>query len=86
MGIGGDRVTSACNTSSIAGSPYNARIPFSYPTAESETATTGNGNGDIGSCGNYAFSVSIVLCPGGFYIYNPSTLPHSQMTFSTCKK
>ncbi|XP_074552453.1 uncharacterized protein LOC141809362 [Halichoeres trimaculatus] len=83
MGIGGDRVLASCNTSYIAGSYYNVRVPFSYPTVESETATTGNAVTDYGSCGNYAFSMSIVLCPGGFYIYKPSVHPYNQMTYAT---
>uniref|UniRef100_UPI0037E76424 adhesion G protein-coupled receptor E1-like n=1 Tax=Semicossyphus pulcher TaxID=241346 RepID=UPI0037E76424 len=70
-GIGGDRVYPSCLTSQRSGFSYTTHVPFSYPTTESETATTGTAYGSIGACNNYAFTMSLVLCPGGFYIYKP---------------
>lgn len=84
-GIGGDRITNTCYGGPLGGTQYVMRVPFSYPTAESETPTTGTAYGDVGNCGVYAISVSIALCPGGFYVHKPSSHPHDNMGYAICK-
>ncbi|XP_078140638.1 uncharacterized protein LOC139914272 [Centroberyx gerrardi] len=70
-GIGGDRIVSDCIGSNRGGTYYTVQIPFSYPTTESETPTTGTAYRDVGTCNNQGFSMSVALCPGGFYVYKP---------------
>lgn len=84
-GIGGDRIISSCHGGPIAGASHGMNVPFSYPTTESESPTVGTAYGDT-SCNAYSFSMSLVLCPGGFYIYKPSSHPHSSMGYPTCKE
>lgn len=84
-GIGGDRVVSICYQGPIGGAQYPIRVPFSYPTTENQTVT-GLAYGDVKSCGVYSISMSVILCPGGFYIYNASTHPYTNMAYVTCKE
>ncbi|XP_070703561.1 adhesion G protein-coupled receptor E1-like [Pempheris klunzingeri] len=81
-GIGGDRIIANCHGGPIAGARYGMNVPFSYPTLESETPTTGTAYGDT-NCNNYHVSMSLVLCPGGFYIYKPASHPRSEMAYPT---
>ncbi|XP_034535002.1 adhesion G protein-coupled receptor E1-like [Notolabrus celidotus] len=83
VGIGGDRAVSSCQPTHTGGNYYTITVPFSYPTVESETATTGSALGNYAGCGNYAFQLSLVLCPGGFYIYKPLTHPHVRVGYVT---
>ncbi|XP_051244900.1 adhesion G protein-coupled receptor E1-like [Dicentrarchus labrax] len=82
-GIGGDRVITSCKGGPIGGTQYAIRVPFSYPTTESETPTTGTAYGDVGSCAVYGITMTVSLCPGGFYIYKPSSHPRSSMGYVT---
>nr|XP_033500212.1 adhesion G protein-coupled receptor E2-like isoform X2 [Epinephelus lanceolatus] len=82
-GIGGDRVTSQCHSGPLAGSHYSIRVSFSYPTTESETPTTGTAYGDVGGCNVYSISLSVALCPGGFYIHKPASHPYPYMVYAT---
>lgn len=85
-GFGGDRVVTHCVSGPAAGAHYIARVGFSYPTTESETATIGTAHGDVGACGRYGIQMSLVLCPGGFYIYKPTSHPHPRLVYATCKE
>lgn len=85
-GIGGDRITASCYGSSTGGGSYPIHITFSYPTSESLSATTGTIYGDYGSCSTYSSSLSLVLCPGGFHVFQPLGHPHSSTVFVTCKE
>ena len=84
-GLGGDRVVAQCFSRPTAGANYNIWVPFSYPTTESETATTGTAYGAVSHCSHFGISMSLVLCPGGFYIYKPASHPHPSMVHATCK-
>lgn len=84
-GIGGDRITPSCYGGPVAGAQYGMHLSFSYPTTESETPKIGTAYGDT-SCSAYGISMSVVLCPGGFYIYKPSSHPRSDMGYPTCKE
>lgn len=76
---------SICYQGPIGGAQYPIRVPFSYPTVENQTVT-GVAYGDVGTCGYYSISMSVILCPGGFYIYNASSHPYTNMAYVTCKK
>ncbi|XP_068605888.1 adhesion G protein-coupled receptor E1-like [Brachionichthys hirsutus] len=82
-GIGGDRITDVCRGGSAGGSIYTLYFPFAYPTTESETATTGTAYCVVGHCDICSLTMSVSLCPGGFYIYNPSHHPHGEMGYVT---
>ncbi|XP_065820814.1 adhesion G protein-coupled receptor E1-like [Labrus bergylta] len=82
-GLGGDRVIATCTGGNFGGSHYNVHVPFSYPATESDTATTGTAYADVGGCTNYGITMSIVLCPGGFYIYKPSSHPINSLIYAT---
>uniref|UniRef100_A0A3B4T487 Uncharacterized protein n=1 Tax=Seriola dumerili TaxID=41447 RepID=A0A3B4T487_SERDU len=45
-GIGGDRIITNCHGGPIGGTEYPIRLAFSYPTTESDSATTGTAYGD----------------------------------------
>uniref|UniRef100_A0A3B4X5N5 Adhesion G protein-coupled receptor E2-like n=1 Tax=Seriola lalandi dorsalis TaxID=1841481 RepID=A0A3B4X5N5_SERLL len=82
-GIGGDRIITNCHGGPIGGTEYPIRLAFSYPTTESDSATTGTAYGDVGSCSTSSSTMSVVLCPGGFYIFKPSSHPHSNAGYIT---
>ncbi|XP_029364695.1 adhesion G protein-coupled receptor E2-like [Echeneis naucrates] len=82
-GIGGDRIITSCYSSNVGAATYPIYIPFSYPSAESETATTGTAYGFAGQCSYYSVSMSVVLCPGGFYIFSPSNHPSTYLGYVT---
>lgn len=84
-GIGGDRVINTCNTGTAGGAQYSAHVSFAYPTTESGTSS-GTAYADVGACNYYSFTMNVVLCPGGFYIYKPDSHPYSNMGYVTCKK
>lgn len=74
-----------CYQGPIGGAQYSIRVPFSYPTIENQTVK-GIAYGDVGACGIYSISMSVILCPGGFYIYNASNHPYTNMGYVTCKE
>ncbi|XP_044036388.1 adhesion G protein-coupled receptor E1-like [Siniperca chuatsi] len=79
-GFGGDRIVTGCYNGPIGGTQYAIHVPFSYPTTESETPTTGTA---YGNCIGDNFPMSVVLCPGGFYIYKLLVHPYSNMGYVT---
>ncbi|XP_045931506.1 adhesion G protein-coupled receptor E1-like isoform X2 [Micropterus dolomieu] len=84
VGFGGDRIATGCYGGPIGGTQYSIHLPDGYhPRTESVTPTTGYAYGDVGPCNAYTITISIVLCPGGFYIYQPSSHPHSSMGYVT---
>ncbi|XP_061829475.1 uncharacterized protein [Nerophis lumbriciformis] len=76
-GIGGDKVIASCLGHQTGGFQYSSRIPFTHPTEESDSPTSGNGDTYVSSCGSHTFTASVVLCPGEFYIYRASSHPIS---------
>ncbi|XP_029998094.1 adhesion G protein-coupled receptor E2-like, partial [Sphaeramia orbicularis] len=82
-GIGGDRIVTSCFGQNYGGTNYPISVPFSYPTTESETATSGQAHCYVSSCGQYTITMYVVLCPGGFYIYKPTSHPHGNMGYVT---
>ncbi|KAI3359974.1 hypothetical protein L3Q82_014304 [Scortum barcoo] len=82
-GIGGDRVVTNCIGNYLGGTYYMIYIPFAYPTNESATPTTGNAYGYVTYCNGITFSVSVALCPGGFYVYKPEQHPYVYMGYVT---
>lgn len=84
-GIGGDRVNQNCLSYNLGGTSYPIYIPFGYPATESVTPTTGTAYGIVNGCGSQSFSVSVALCPGGFYVYKPLGHPHGNMGYVTCE-
>lgn len=85
-GIGGDRIVASCLEINRAGSYYTVYLGFSYPTTESVTPATGTAYANAINCYYYSMIISVALCPGGFYIYNPASHPHANLVFATCKK
>lgn len=85
-GIGGDRVIQTCiNEYNAGGTTYIINVPFTLPTNES-TASTGTAYYFYsGSCTTYGFSMSVVLCPGGFYMYNLQSEISDASGFVTCE-
>lgn len=86
VGLGGDTLIPDCPAGPCGGTTYPIYFPFSYPKDESETASTGTAYANNGSCEAYSSEMSVVLCPGGFYIYKPSSHQSSSMGFVTCKE
>lgn len=84
-GIGGDTVVPTCYTGPIGGAQYPIHVPFTYPTTENQTVT-GTAYGDVGSCELYSISMRVILCPGGFYIYNATNYPYANMGYVTCEE
>ncbi|XP_054614391.1 adhesion G protein-coupled receptor E2-like [Dunckerocampus dactyliophorus] len=88
-GIGGDRIVSDCHGSPRGGFQYQTYIPFSLPTRESASPTTGTAYNYVSGCSTNSLSVDVVLCPGGFYIYRAANHPVSPSGFvtyhTTCK-
>ena len=84
-GIGGDRVVSSCISNNHGGTHYAIYIPFSYPSAESVTPTAGTAYAHVSHCSGKSFSVSVALCPGGFYVYKPLGHPHNPLGYLTCE-
>ncbi|XP_062295290.1 adhesion G protein-coupled receptor E1-like [Scomber scombrus] len=82
-GIGGDRIISSCIGSSLGGSYYPIYVPFSYPTAESVTPTTGTAYTYYSSCSSYGRTMSMALCPGGFYVYKPASHSVTHSAYAT---
>lgn len=82
-GIGGDRVVVSCIAQRIGGTYYPIRIAFSYPTTESLNPTTGYAYAYYSSCTGIAISVSVALCPGGFYVFKPASHGRSDMAYIT---
>ncbi|CAJ1076753.1 adhesion G protein-coupled receptor E1-like [Xyrichtys novacula] len=82
-GIGGDKIYNSCYTTQRGGTYYITTVPFSLPTVESETETTGTAYTHAGACNNYPFTMSVVLCPGGFHIYKPSQHRYSTSGYTT---
>ncbi|XP_037647114.1 adhesion G protein-coupled receptor E2-like isoform X2 [Sebastes umbrosus] len=82
-GIGGDRVVPECVSNNLGGTAYIIYISFAYPTAESVTPTTGTAYSRVTNCYGRAWSVSVALCPGGFYVYKPAGHPYSSMGYVT---
>ncbi|XP_034751158.1 adhesion G protein-coupled receptor E2-like [Etheostoma cragini] len=83
-GIGGDRIITSCLPNNRAGSVNSVYLEFSYPTNESLPATgTAYTNGLFCGAKYYPIQISVVLCPGGFYIYNPASHPHGNLVFAT---
>lgn len=85
MGIGGDRVVTSCIGNARGGTYYMIYIPFAYPTTESVTPTTGTAFGYVSYCNGVSLSVSVALCPGGFFVYKPLQHPHGAMGYVTCE-
>ncbi|KAL6102765.1 adgre1 [Pungitius sinensis] len=83
MGLGGDTLIPDCQAGPCGGAMYPIYFPFSYPNGESSDASTGTAYANNGSCGTYSSEMSVVLCPGGFYIYQPSSHQPSSMGFVT---
>ncbi|XP_077940046.1 uncharacterized protein LOC120827136 isoform X2 [Gasterosteus aculeatus] len=83
VGLGGDTLIPDCPAGPCGGTTYPIYFPFSYPKDESETASTGTAYANNGSCEAYSSEMSVVLCPGGFYIYKPSSHQSSSMGFVT---
>ncbi|XP_040918923.1 adhesion G protein-coupled receptor E1-like isoform X2 [Toxotes jaculatrix] len=81
-GIGGDRVISSCHATATGGARFPINVPFGYPTTESATAV-GSAYGSIGYCNYFSLTITVVLCPGGFYIYKPSSHPHPYLGYVT---
>lgn len=86
MGIGGDVITGGCFTGPAGGTIYPMRFTFTLPATESENLVTGTAHGNVGNCHAYAVTMSVALCPGGFYVYKPSSHPHGSMAYITRKK
>ncbi|XP_031158308.2 adhesion G protein-coupled receptor E1-like [Sander lucioperca] len=82
-GIGGDRIVASCLEINRAGSYYTVYLGFSYPTTESVTPATGTAYANAINCYYYSMIISVALCPGGFYIYNPASHPHANLVFAT---
>lgn len=85
-GIGGDRITKPCFGGPIGGFKHSIRVPFPEPDTESSDPTTGIASADVSVCGAYVFEMAVTLCPGGFYIYKPSSHPYSGSGYTTCKE
>ncbi|XP_055366983.1 adhesion G protein-coupled receptor E2-like [Betta splendens] len=73
-GIGGDRIIAACIPPYYGGTVSPLYVPFVYPTSDSATPTTGTAYGIYTNCQDLSASINVVMCPGGFYIYQPFTL------------
>lgn len=84
-GIGGDKIVTSCFGQNYGGTNYPISVAFSYPVTESTTATTGQAECYVTHCGQFTLTINVVLCPGGFYIYRPTSHPHSSMGYVTCK-
>lgn len=84
-GIGGDRVITGCIGNFRGGTQHVINIPFAYPSTESVTPTTGPAYGYYAGCNVIRLSVSVALCPGGFYVYKPLNHPSGLMGYVTCK-
>ncbi|XP_069004737.1 adhesion G protein-coupled receptor E1-like [Embiotoca jacksoni] len=82
-GFGGDRVITNCISVNYGGTWRTIFIPFTYPAIESVTPTTGTAYGYHGGCHGAHISVSVALCPGGFYVYKPNGHPLDQMGYVT---
>ncbi|KAK5856444.1 hypothetical protein PBY51_008038 [Eleginops maclovinus] len=83
-GIGGDLVIKNCHLGPRAGVTYPIYISSALPTTESETATKPAAYESVASyCTSYSISIDVVLCPGGFYIYNPLTKHHTGAGYAT---
>ncbi|XP_070778996.1 adhesion G protein-coupled receptor E1-like [Enoplosus armatus] len=82
-GIGGDRVATACIGNNHGGTQHMIYLSFAYPTTESVTPKTGTAHGNVGNCGGRSWSMSVALCPGGFYVYKPSQHPYVAMGYLT---
>lgn len=85
-GIGGDRLLQNCFGGEYGGAYIPIYVPFDLPTNETGLLKTEIAFGVGSYCTSYSFQLSVALCPEGFYIYKPSSLPNSQMSFVTCKE
>ncbi|XP_056144459.1 LOW QUALITY PROTEIN: adhesion G protein-coupled receptor E1-like [Lampris incognitus] len=83
-GIGGDRVVASCVGMNVGGTAHTIHVPFTYPTTESKTPTTGTAFGSTYSCTHTHVLVSVALCAGSsFYVYNRLNHPHNNMGYVT---
>ncbi|XP_029913037.1 adhesion G protein-coupled receptor E2-like [Myripristis murdjan] len=81
-GIGGDMIITGCShTYNIGGTSYGIYLSFSYPIVESPTASRGTAYVYNSGCSTYGISIDVVLCPGGFYVYQPLNHPISSMGY-----
>ncbi|CAI5675112.1 unnamed protein product [Oreochromis niloticus] len=79
-GIGGDTVVTSCVTVQTSATLVPIFIPFPLPTNLSLYPTNGTAQG----CNDKSFSLSVALCPGGFYVYKPvDPLPAPNMVYVT---
>lgn len=84
-GIGGDRVITDCLSPYFGGTWHTIYIPFMYPTNDSVTPTKGTAYAYYYFCDTLSFQVSVTLCPGGFYIYQPLSQPYVLSGYVTCE-
>lgn len=81
-GIGGDTVITSCLKVQTGATLVPIFIPFPLPTKLSLYPTNGTAKG----CNEKSFLVSVVLCPGEFYVYKPEDkLPAPDMVYVTCE-
>lgn len=79
-GIGGDTVVTSCVTVQPGATLVPIFISFPLPTNLSLYPTNGTAQG----CNGKSFSVSVALCPEGFYVYKPvDPLPAPNMVYVT---
>ncbi|XP_058509218.1 adhesion G protein-coupled receptor E1-like [Solea solea] len=81
-GIGGDTVITSCLNGPIGGTLYPIYLSFNHPTTPNVT-TTGTASSSGLSCGVYTIGISVILCPGGFYIYKLDSHSLGSMAFVT---
>ncbi|XP_047427788.1 adhesion G protein-coupled receptor E1-like [Mugil cephalus] len=82
-GVGGDRVIETCLSPNFGGTNYPIYLTPGLPTNESVTSTKMTAYVYYTGCSSYSLSVNVVLCPGGFYLYQPLGHPLSGSGYVT---
>uniref|UniRef100_A0A3B4X507 Uncharacterized protein n=1 Tax=Seriola lalandi dorsalis TaxID=1841481 RepID=A0A3B4X507_SERLL len=85
IGIGGDRVIQSCLTSNRGGTKKTIHTLVVPSSSESVNPTSGYAYGYHVSCYGVYLYIDVALCPGGFYVYRPTSHTQDSMGYVTCE-